>query len=131
MPESTRRHQSGASKIEVKRREALSAGAVMAISAVVPIAVGTVTMIYDWPSVPFGLSCVVGVALFVSARDRLHESRVAEHIRDSEERLNRSLHRALSKIHKEVLEALRSDAIDRVTESVHDAERRTSGLRGL
>lgn len=132
-PEPKKRHR----PIEKTRREALSAGAVMAVSVVLPVLVGTVTMIYEWPTVPFGIACATSVALFSVAQHRLHETRIAEHIRDSEERVmtrmdkhDRSWHRSLGKARQELLDAVRSDAIDRVTESVREADRR-NGLRGI
>lgn len=133
----TERDRSGAT-IEEKRREALSAGAVMVISAGIPIVVGTVTMIYDLTTVPFGLSCVVSVCLFCSARDRLHESRVAEHIQCSEKRViayidkrDRAWRDRAGKLRSELLDASRAGAISDVARSIEEMEQQRTRLRGI
>lgn len=125
---SKQKHQATRSKIETRRREAIRASATMTIAVTIPIVCGTATMVYDWPTVPFGLSCVIGMGVFVSARERLRESRIADHIRDSEKRTSSLVRRSVATIRRDLKATVRAVEVAQVKEFVQEADRRLKGL---
>lgn len=106
--------------LSIARREAASAGSVIALASIAPIVLGTLTMETGMSPVPFNASVGLAVVLWVTAVCRYYSAMLIEHM----EELYKTETKQVKKLRTKLEKDSRQSSIDELSRSFREAELR-------